>query len=136
VKNGQIRNRRKVLLALQIITFVLAIALCVAIFFAVFHTILSLDSGSVSEEMVLREMFGAILSSLLLILLTCVVSLLSSIFSWICYYDLFSSCDPKHNTLYLVLGIFFGFLMSIFVFACREKDLGMPPRRTQIPEEI
>ena len=37
--------------------------------------------------------------------------------------------------LYLVLSIFFNITMPIFLFICRNKDEGMPPRKTE-PEII
>lgn len=52
------------------------------------------------------------------------------VFRSIAVYDLYTSCIPDNNVLFLVLGIIFGFLRPFFIFACRNKDGGMPPRRT------
>jgi hypothetical protein len=48
-------------------------------------------------------------------------------------YDLFSSCNPENKTVFTVLSIlaaFMGYdiLGAIFVFICRNKEEGMPPR--------
>lgn len=51
---------------------------------------------------------------------------------YMAYYDLFASCEPNNKVLYLVIGIFAGIMMSVFVFVCRKKDWGMPPRRDQM----
>ena len=58
----------------------------------------------------------------------------SLVFWHISLYDLYTSCNPKNNVLYLVLGIIFGFLPAFFIFANRNKELGMPPRREPEPE--
>lgn len=46
--------------------------------------------------------------------------------------DVFRSCDPGSSTLYLLLSIFLG-ISGFLVFACRDKDYGMPARQTQQP---
>ena len=52
----------------------------------------------------------------------------------ICLYELYTSCNPKNNVLFLVLGIIFPFMPAFFIFANRKKELGMPPRREPEPE--
>ena len=44
-------------------------------------------------------------------------------------YDLYRSCDPENSVLFLVFSILFSVTMPFFIFACRKKDLGMPPRK-------
>ena len=62
-----------------------------------------------------------------------VLAMILMVVEYICYYNLFVSCTPKHGALLLVLSIFFTFLLPFFVFGVRKKDLGMPPRKPQIP---
>ena len=45
-------------------------------------------------------------------------------------YDLYTSCSPQNNVLFLVLSIFFTVTEPFFLFFLRKKDGGMPPRRT------
>lgn len=52
----------------------------------------------------------------------------------ICLYELYTSCNPKNNVLFLVLGIIFPFMPAFFIFANRKKELGMPSRREPEPE--
>lgn len=53
------------------------------------------------------------------------------------YYDLFLSADPQNAGMFLLWGILenliaYGILLPVFVFLCRRKDEGMPPRSGQI----
>ena len=50
---------------------------------------------------------------------------------YIAMYDLYTSCTPQNNVLFLVLSIFFSVTEPFFVFFIRNKDEGMPPRRQQ-----
>lgn len=44
-------------------------------------------------------------------------------------YDVYTSCTSRNNVLFLVLGLLFRVLEPVFLFACRNKEEGMPPRR-------
>ena len=46
-------------------------------------------------------------------------------------YDIYTSCTPKNNVLFLVLSILFNITEPFFLFFTRNKDEGMPPRRQQ-----
>ena len=59
------------------------------------------------------------------------LELASFVFWQISLYDLYTSCNPKHNVLFLVLGIIFGVAIPYFIFFNRNKELGMPPRKTE-----
>ena len=48
-------------------------------------------------------------------------------------YDLYKSCNPSRAVLFLLLSIFVAYPQPFFVFACRNQDLGMPPRRQPQP---
>ena len=61
-----------------------------------------------------------------------VLSTVLIVFQYIATYDLFMSCTPKNAVLFLVLNLLFG-LGAVFIFACRNKDEGMPPRKIQVP---
>lgn len=61
------------------------------------------------------------------------VSIANAVFRYIALYDLYSSSRPQNNVLFLVLGIFFAITEPFFIFACRNRDDGMPPRRPVNP---
>ena len=44
-------------------------------------------------------------------------------------FDLFRSCDPDKSLVYLLVSIFASYPLPFFLYSCRNKDLGMPPRR-------
>ena len=102
VVNGAVKNRRTILLVLGIVDFVL--------------------SGAASEFLT---------DSAALDLLVVGVGIAALVFWQIALYDLYTSCNPRNNVLFLVLGIIFPFLPAFFIFASRKKELGMPPRREE-----
>ncbi len=114
---GKIRNRRKVLLGLGIGIVAVYIAWVVAM-------VASMFAGQ--ELAVAAGMFGG-----MFVLLTVAVAL--TVLQYIAYYDLFHSCQPSNAVMYLVLSIVFSVTLPFFVFACRKKDLGMPPRKQPAP---
>ena len=48
-------------------------------------------------------------------------------------FDIYRSCRPDKAVLFLVLSIIFSYPMPFFIFACRNDDLGMPPKPEQLP---
>lgn len=120
VTKGKINNRRKVMLALSIIIFVAYFAL---LFGLLINVVLG---GDVGDGIAIA--LGALAMFVLAIVL--------AVFQWMCYYDLFSSCQPGNAVLYLVLSILFGATLPFFVFFSRKKDLGMPPRKNPAGEVI
>ena len=73
----------------------------------------------------------AIITMVVMALLTGGVALAKTILGLMALYDIYASCDPQNATVYLVLSIFFKFLRPIFLFVIRDGDRGMPPRKTQ-----
>ena len=63
--------------------------------------------------------------------LTVIAALLYLIFYYRAHYDLFASCRPEQKVVFLVLSILFPVTLPFFVFACRNKDDGMPPRKVE-----
>lgn len=113
---GKIKNRRKAMLWLSIplipVCFIWFVILMVSAF-----------SGG-GFLLVIAVLIG---------LLTMAVTL--TVVQYIAYYDLFASCSRENAVLFLVLGIFFPVTLPFFVFACRKKDLGMPPRKQPVSHQ-
>ena len=110
--NGLIKNRRKLLLGVNI--GVVAIAPLAMILLAM---------SAIDPDAIF-----AVLGILILFMLALmVVAVVAAIFTYICLYDLYASCDPSNKTLFLILSIFFGNVSAILVFIVRNKDLGMTP---------
>lgn len=127
VVKRKIRNRRKVLLGLLIATYVLLLAFAGVM-------VASIISGTfeVPGPAQFYAAFG-MSGAMLVYLAAWVISVIATVFMYLAYYDLFASCNPSNAVLFLVLGIFFNFLLPVFIFVCRKKDEGMPPRRIQVP---
>ena len=129
VVKGRIRNRRKVLLGLLISVYAL-LAVCIVLF------VVSIASAIVSGPISATASTAVpVLGALGLYLVAWVLSVVAMVFTYIAYYDLFASANPSNAVLFLVLSIFFNFLLPFFVFACRKKDEGMPPRKVQVATE-
>lgn len=131
VTQGKQQSRRKVLLVLTIAGMVLGVYAAGITVSRVLDLVFRLDvmgNGHISDEMALR-MVMAMLSGLGGGLAAGILGIVAYVFREMCVYDLFKSCDPKNVVLFLVLSIFFGFTEPFFLLACRNKDLGMPPRK-------
>lgn len=120
VVNGQVKNRRKILLVLSIASMVIS-----SLVSSMATGSLMLTTGDVDAEMFVG--LGALGS--VLELATSALELATFVFWQIALYDLYTSCNPKNNVLFLVLGIIFGVTIPYFIFFSRNKELGMPPRK-------
>ncbi len=122
VAKGKVTNNR-------IIMLILAIA---GIVISWFETGASLGSlAGMMDAMMMEDMDAMMAASGsaavggLIGLLGAGVSIAAVVFWYISMYNLYSSCCPENNVLFLVLSIFFGFLEPFFIFCNRNKDDGM-----------
>lgn len=120
VTKGAVKNKRIILLALSIAGIALS---------SFVSTYISggfvLTTGQVSaDQLASLGMVGTLMN-----FVQSGLEIATFVFWHMALYDLYTSCNPKNNVLFLVLGIIFGFLIPYFIFACRNKEEGMPPRR-------
>ncbi len=151
VSKGEVKNRRKALLGLNIATaaimlvlFVLLIWMVVELMLAAGGTLMGwlkvFETGDMDAIMQVLDkvLLPAILMALTGLALT-IVFVTAEVYYWIAMYDVFLSCDPANSVIYLLASIFGGFVLEgiecIFLMIVREKDLGMPPRKDQVIEE-
>ena len=132
VVRGQVRSKRKVLLTLNIISAVMGVVMVVAIIVAVIRCVFSFRGASETE--IVNALMGSIMGVLALCVPWAGVAIASAVLSYMALYDIYTSCDPANNTVYLVLSILFSFTQAIFLFLCRNRDDGMPPRRDAQPQ--
>ena len=127
VTKGKIKNRRKTLIAMVIIVAATVVLLFVGLIMLTFGGVAELSGTGFSGD---PGLGGALLifAAYLAMIVAC---LIWAVFRYIAFYDTFASCTPDNAVVFLVLGIFFHMLLPIFVFAVRNKDGGMPPRRVQ-----
>ena len=122
VTEGSVKNRRTILLALSIAGIVVSSLVSTMV-----NGSFMLSTGEVSmDQLTSLGTMGTVLN-----LVTSALEIATFVFWQIALYDLYSSCNPRNNVLFLVLGIIFGFLVPFFIFACRNKEEGMPPRREE-----
>lgn len=124
---NEIRSRRKWLLVLNVLTKILGSAMTSAVFGVGFRTLMSILTGSS------QDMISSIMTPLL-VMIGMVVPLVSLVIAktvlyYMALYDVYRSCDPDNCVLFLVLSMIFGITKPFFLFANRNKELGMPPRR-------
>lgn len=124
VSLGQVKNRRKVLLGLQIAITALVVALYAMVIYA---SVVMLFAMGGSTQMEMNGVFALVYMLICIALLVLYVLLV--VFRYIALYNLFASCLPGAKVAFLLLSIFLGFVEPFLVFGCRKQDKGMPPRR-------
>lgn len=126
VVHGQVRNRRKLLMWLSIaLHTVLTVMMAALSIWVVASIATAMSSG---EEAFMATYLGGMFLIYLLLFLYYGVVAVVSVFQYMACYDLFRSCEPKKSLVYLLVSIFVGFPLPFFVYCCRNKDFGMPPR--------
>lgn len=121
---GDVKNRRKSLLIWHIV-YTVAINIYTNV-----YTIFMFAVEEGDEDL----MIVLVLFFLLAILAFLAVSVIYLIQYYKALFDLFRSSDPGRSMMYLMLSIFVQFPLPFFMYACRNKDDGMPAAPVQIPE--
>ena len=134
VVKGKNKNKRKWLLGLSIAMAVTYITFFVICGISVFGTIGGV-TGAIGGEKLIASLMGSIMSLLICLLPMLVFGISVMVIRCVALYDLYTSCDPQNNVLFLVLGIFFSVAEPFFLFFVRNKEEGMPPRRQQ-PQNV
>lgn len=130
VVRGEVRNRRKVLLTLKVLSATAGtVAVCVLAWIGV---TMGLSGGS--DYWIMRRVTGPILSFVSLLVPFAAAKIAGAVFYYLALFDVYTSCDPDNRTLYIVLSIFFKLTVPFFLFFNRDNEKGMPPRRG--PEEF
>lgn len=133
VVKRQVKNKRKVMLVLNIAMAAMAL-LMVVICIGVFGGVIALGFNDHAVDLLAGNLIGSMFGLGICSLALSGLSIALVVIQYICLYDLYTSCDPSNNITYLLLSIFLGFLLPIFLFICRNKDLGMPPKKKADPQ--
>lgn len=131
VAKGQVKSKRKVLIALGILLAVLAVIMAVVAIVMVVNLITMAIPGNFTESEMLEVVLGPVMGILGLCLPLVGVSIAYAVIYYMALYDIYTSMDPGNATTFLVLSILFGVTEPFFLFFNRQKDLGMPPRRPE-----
>ena len=135
VARGKVKNRRKWLIALTIAAALMGFATVVVQVITSVQIVMGLNNGSVDPSSDPMQMVTMMLPQLGFAFLVWAVAVWSTVIQHMSYYGLYSSCDPNNKAVLTVLGIFFPVTVPFFVFACRNKDRGMPPRKDAAPAQ-
>ena len=133
VVKEQVKSKRKILLALNLANFVLSVLVLVRIV-ATVVSFVSAGMRGASNEALARTLINGILVSMMMSLPLLALSIAAFVLRAMALYDLYGSCEPDNSVLYLVLSLIPGInqiTQPLFLFLCREKDGGMPPRREE-----
>lgn len=130
VAKGRNTARRKVMLTLSIIVCVLLLAVLVCYVLVIINSVTAGISGA-TDTQILESIMAPLIVIIVAAMVMCILAVAQLIFQYIALYDLYVSCEPKNATLYLVLSVLISVTQPFFLFACRKKDLGMPPRKSE-----
>ena len=130
VAMGQNKSKRKVLLVLNIVLAVLYAVLLVCYIAVIINVVTGLLNGADEDQLVMGLM-GPLMGILGMCLPVVGVAIAVMVLRYMALYDLYTSCSPSNNVLFLVLSIIFGVTEPFFIFFNRKKDGGMPPRRPE-----
>lgn len=130
VVKGKDKNKRKWLLGLSIVMAVIYVVLFVLFGMVIFNTTRGVFSGMGGNWM-MTDLVGPAMGMLACLLPLACVAIAVMVIRYIAMYDLYTSCTPQNNVLFLLLSIFFTVTEPFFLICIRKKDEGMPPRRVQ-----
>ena len=124
VVKGETKNKRKWLLALNLVKAVLVSVVTVLATVTICGVFFRM-----SDAGMMRTINGPLLGILGLALPLAAVTIALCVIRYMALYDVYRSLDPANAVLYLVLSILFSPTEPFFLFFNRDKDLGMPPRK-------
>jgi hypothetical protein len=119
VVKGENKNKRKWLIALNILNAALVLAMVILCLVTVGTLIVNQNA----------EVIGSVIALIGLILPLVASAITLCVIRYMALYDVYRSLDPDNAVLFLVLSILFSPTEPFFLFFNREKDLGMPPRK-------
>lgn len=122
---GEIKAKRKVLLALNIAMSALVVAVTAV------TVVLGVGMAMGGEEMI-----GLVIALVCIVFVIMGVSIARFVVHCMALNDIYRSMDPDNSALFLVLSIVFSVTEPFFLFFNRNKDLGMPPRREAVQPPV
>ena len=122
----EIKSKRKVLVILEIIMYVLVIAVVSCAVLVVVNAF-RYEMGEIGSYAFEQAMMGPGVVMILGLLPMIGIAIALVILQYMALYDLYRSTVPENATLFLVLSILIGITQPFFVFCNRKKDDGMYP---------
>lgn len=128
VVKGQIKNKRKVLLTLEIFTLLLAFLFMA---FAGAYMV----NGIMYPDVAWNSMGLFIVVFVFVYVGICGLAIATAVVRYMALFDLYRSCRPSASVPFLLVSIFVAAAMPVFILLCRNKDDGMPPRKPELIQE-
>lgn len=128
---GKSSYNRTVMLILALVGWVVSLLAGTTALSGLLRMVTSLVNGDMEAYAYASTLTSG--GSQLLSLLNNGLSIALFVFWQISLYDIYSSCNPKYNVLFLVLGILFQITVPFFLFCSRKKDEGMRIPKAQEP---
>ena len=153
VVKRQVKNKRKILLGLNIAMAAIGVVILAAVvWLLVVLMLMAISIPAISDAQTLISNLvyytgnNAALMTLLVVAVfltipMAVLAVIHTVYFYIALYDVYCSCEPKNSTLFIVLSLVGNVVVdgayAIFMMLCKDKDLGMPPRKENvvIPED-
>lgn len=139
VARGQEKSKRKVMLGLDIGMFASGAVAIGLLIYAMIGFFRAFGRDAITDDAVyMAQVLSPLMIAMVLCLVMAGLSIALLVITYMALFDLFRSSDPERATVFLVLSIVLnlvgvgGILQAIFVFACRRKDYGMPPRQQPV----
>ena len=133
VVKGQVKSKRKSLLTLTIIQLGLGLAFVAALTVTIVCGV-NTSMTYMGYSHIMESIMIPAIVTLGLLLPIIGVGIAKMVVYYMAMYDLYTSCSPENNVLFLVLSVVFRVTEPFFVFFNRNNDKGMPPRRVNNPE--
>lgn len=134
VVKGQNKNKRTILLVLNLGQMLLTMAVIAGFVGMMVNAVQGVMAG-ISEEMLVESLMPSMIGMLSASMPMMILAIVTLVLRSMALYDLYTSCTPDNNVLFLVLSIFFGVTEPVFIFFSRNKDGGMPPRKDAASEQ-
>lgn len=131
VVKGENKAKRKVLLTVAVLNLLMSLVVSVKVIATVIAVANQMLHGA-GDDVLMPMLLSGLGNSLLLSIPGMILGILGLVFQLMALYDVYSSCEPANNVLYLVLSVIPGvsqITKPLFLFLCRNRDAGMPPRR-------
>lgn len=145
VSRGRKKNKRSLLVWLEIANTVLAVVTIILLVKAMLVILRYVDIDAVMQysqqyiyvdafenlsDAQLMEIASAMMGMMLPAFMMLGVSILLMVFKFMAIYDLFRSCEPNSATAYTLVSIFLGSIaLGVLTLLCRNKDFGMKPQQ-------
>lgn len=128
VGRGQVKSRRKLLLTLNIV-LALSAAVLACMFLSGFFSAIKQAILGAGEDALLESLLDHLFYTGGGFLLMVPVWIVKKVFEFMALYDVYRSSEPQNAQMYLVMSILIPVTGAFFLFICRNKEQGMPPRQ-------